>query len=83
VATLVAAPAQVVNYYFPVEVEVIGAGGAEALAERIYDALQRELREVSRMDRRHPCRVGLHRPKSAAVPCRAGISADEARRQCR
>jgi hypothetical protein len=46
-ATLVGGPAQVVNYYFPVEVEVIGAGGAEALAERIYDALQRELRAVS------------------------------------
>jgi hypothetical protein len=46
-AMLVGAPAQVVNYYFPVEVEVIGAGGAEALAERIYDALQRELRALS------------------------------------
>jgi hypothetical protein len=46
-AKLVAAPAQVVNYYFPVEVEVVGVGTAEALAERIYDALQRELSALS------------------------------------
>jgi hypothetical protein len=46
-AQLVAAPAQVVNYYFPVEVEVLDVGTAEALAERIYDALQRELRALS------------------------------------
>jgi len=46
-AELVATSAQVVNYYFPVEVEVIGVGTAEALAERIYDALQRELRALS------------------------------------
>jgi hypothetical protein len=45
-ARLVTAPAQVVNYYFPVEVEILGVGTADALAERIYDALQRELRAV-------------------------------------
>jgi hypothetical protein len=33
---------RVVNYYFPVEIEVIGEGGVEALAEHIYEALQRE-----------------------------------------
>ncbi len=47
VAALAAAPAQIVNYYFPVEIEVVGAGGAEALAEQIYDALQRELGALS------------------------------------
>jgi hypothetical protein len=46
-AMLTAAPVQVVNYYFPVEIEVVGAGGAEALAEQIYDALQRELNALS------------------------------------
>jgi hypothetical protein len=34
---------QVVNYYFPVEIEIVGPGSPEALAERIYEALQREL----------------------------------------
>jgi hypothetical protein len=38
--TLLTSPAQVVNYHFPVEVEILGVG---ALAERIYDALRREL----------------------------------------
>lgn len=33
----------VVNYYFPVEIEIIGVGTAEELAEQIYAALQREL----------------------------------------
>jgi hypothetical protein len=33
---------KVVNYYFPVEIEVLGLGTAEAMAERIYEALQRE-----------------------------------------
>jgi hypothetical protein len=47
VAKLAAAPVQVVNYYFPVEVEILGVGTADALAERIYDALQRELRALS------------------------------------
>jgi hypothetical protein len=46
-ARLVAAPAQIVNYYFPVEIEILGVGTAEAMAERIYDALQRELRALS------------------------------------
>jgi hypothetical protein len=41
-AKLVDAEANVVNYYFPVEVEVIGAGTPETFAEMIYDALQRE-----------------------------------------
>jgi hypothetical protein len=35
--------ANVVNYYFPVEIEIVGAGSADELAERIYAALQREL----------------------------------------
>jgi hypothetical protein len=30
----------VINYYFPVEVEIIGAGTADTWAEQIYDALQ-------------------------------------------
>jgi hypothetical protein len=46
-AMLTAAPAQIVNYYFPVEIEVVGAAGADALAEQIYDALQRELNALS------------------------------------
>ena len=33
---------KVVNYYFPVEIEVLGLGSADAIAESIYDALQRE-----------------------------------------
>lgn len=41
-AMLLTSAANVVNYYFPVEVEVIGAGAGDALAESIYDALQRE-----------------------------------------
>lgn len=40
-AKFAAAP-NVVNYYFPVEIEVIGPGTQEAFAETIYDALQRE-----------------------------------------
>ncbi len=39
-ARLAPASQRVVNYYFPVEIEVIG-GGAAAIAEQIY----RELRE--------------------------------------
>ena len=41
-ARLVDSTDSVVNYYFPVEIEVVGAGGVEALAEHIYEALQRE-----------------------------------------
>ena len=41
-AKLAAGDANVVNYYFPVEIEIIGAGTPEDFAERIYDALQRE-----------------------------------------
>jgi len=41
-ALLIPSTANVVNYYFPVEIEIIGAGVADSLAERIYDALQRE-----------------------------------------
>lgn len=44
VAALTDAPAQIINYYFPVEIEVVGT---EALAEQIYDALQRELGALS------------------------------------
>src|SRR5262249_10747174 len=32
----------VVNYYFPVEIEIVGEGAADKLAEQIYAALQRE-----------------------------------------
>jgi hypothetical protein len=45
-AILTAAGPNVVNYYFPVEIEVIGPGTAEALAEMIYDALQHELNAI-------------------------------------
>jgi hypothetical protein len=41
-AKLVPSEANIVNYYFPVEIEVVGAGTPEAFAEMIYDALQRE-----------------------------------------
>jgi hypothetical protein len=41
-AAALAPMANVINYYFPVEIEIVGAGGADALAERIYAALQRE-----------------------------------------
>ena len=41
-AKLVAGDAQVVNYYFPVEIEVVGTGTLDELTENIYDALQRE-----------------------------------------
>ena len=34
---------RVVNYWFPVEIEVVGAGSADAFAEAVYEALQREL----------------------------------------
>jgi hypothetical protein len=36
---LAATSAGVVNYYFPVEIEVVG-GGAERMAEEIFDALR-------------------------------------------
>jgi hypothetical protein len=42
-AALTPAGGAIVNYYFPVEVEIIGAGTADALAEQIYAALQQEL----------------------------------------
>ena len=35
--------ATVVHYYFPVEIEVIGPGPAEALMEQIYAAIQQGL----------------------------------------
>jgi hypothetical protein len=41
-AATLAPMANVVNYYFPVEIEIVGAGSAEEFAERIYAALQRE-----------------------------------------
>jgi hypothetical protein len=41
-AKVVPAEGNVVNYYFPVEIEVIGSGTFEELTEQIYDALQRE-----------------------------------------
>ena len=37
---------RVVNYWFPVEIEVVGAGSADAFAEAIYEALQRELQAL-------------------------------------
>lgn len=36
----------VVRYYFPVEVEIVGAGDAQALMEAIFRALQQELAAV-------------------------------------
>lgn len=41
-ATISAAESNIVNYYFPVEIEIVGPGTHEALADTIYDALQRE-----------------------------------------
>jgi hypothetical protein len=41
-AVFLPAGANVVNYYFPVEIEILGADAGQALAESIYDALQRE-----------------------------------------
>lgn len=41
-AKLVAGEANIVNYYFPVEIEIIGAGTLDEWVENIYDALQRE-----------------------------------------
>lgn len=38
-ARLAGLPGGVVNYYFPVEIEVIG-GGSERVAEEIFDALR-------------------------------------------
>jgi len=42
-ALLTADADRVVNCYFPVEIEVLGPDTADALVERIYDALQREV----------------------------------------
>jgi len=39
VAPLEAMPANAVNYYFPVEIEVVG-GKMDAMAEQIFDALR-------------------------------------------
>ncbi len=41
-AVLAQTGANVVNYYFPVEIEIIGAGTAEEWAQDIYAALQQE-----------------------------------------
>jgi hypothetical protein len=41
-AKLLPAEANIVNYYFPVEIEVVGAGSLDELVENVYDALQRE-----------------------------------------
>lgn len=38
-AAIAASKAGVVNYYFPVEIEIVG-GGAERMAEEIFDALR-------------------------------------------
>jgi hypothetical protein len=38
-ASLAAMQGGVVNYYFPVEIEIVG-GGAERMAEEIFDALR-------------------------------------------
>jgi len=42
-AALTPLGAAIVNYYFPVEIEIIGAGTANTLAEGIYAALQQGL----------------------------------------
>jgi hypothetical protein len=39
IAPLETVPAAAVNYYFPVEIEVVG-GNVDALAERIFDSLR-------------------------------------------
>lgn len=41
-AMFTSAGANIVNYYFPVEIEVVSAEATASLAESIYDALQRE-----------------------------------------
>lgn len=41
-AALMGAKASVVNYYFPVEIEIVTTDGLNSLAETIYEALQRE-----------------------------------------
>ncbi len=42
-ATLTSMGGTVVNYYFPVEIEIIGAGTTTTLEEQIYAALQQGL----------------------------------------
>jgi len=42
-AVLAPTGGSIVNYYFPVEVEIIGVGTTDTLAEQIYAALQQEL----------------------------------------
>ncbi len=42
-AALTSMGGAIVNYYFPVEIEIIGAGTANTLAEEIYAALQQGL----------------------------------------
>ena len=42
-ALLRPAPAATVNYYFPVEIEILGASTAKAIAEQIHEALQRDI----------------------------------------
>jgi len=39
-------PGGVVNYYFPVEIEVIG-GGYERMAEEIFDALRMHIEALA------------------------------------
>lgn len=45
-AIIATAGPNVVNYYFPVEIEVIAPGAPEEFAEMIYDALQREFNAI-------------------------------------
>ncbi len=42
-ATLTSMGGTIVNYYFPVEIEIIGAGTANTLMEEIYAALHQGL----------------------------------------
>lgn len=42
-AVFLPAGTNVINYYFPVEIEIIGADAGEALTESIFDALRQEL----------------------------------------
>jgi len=42
-ATLTSMGGAIVNYYFPVEIEIIGAGTANTLVEEIYAALHQGL----------------------------------------
>jgi hypothetical protein len=37
---------RVVNYYFPVEIEIVGEGAADALVERVCDELRKAIESL-------------------------------------